>query len=123
MLINFILIDDFLQLLTSFMPILSSVSGNIGLQASTATLRALATRHKSHKSKKDCLSSLKKELASALVISLCVGVVLVIVGSAWSSSISFGLVTGLSVIISSTVGGGIGTLSPFLFKNLNIDPA
>ena len=110
-------------LLTSFMPVLSSVSGNIGLQASTATLRALATGHASHKSVPDILKVISKELGSAFIISCCAGILLSLIAGSWSKSLSFALVTGLSILISSTLGGLIGCLSPIIFKNLSIDPA
>lgn len=93
------------MLLTSFMPILSSVSGNIGLQASTSTLRSLATGHTSHKSIPDIIKVARKEFMSALLISCCAGMLLCVISGSWSRSLDFGLVTGMSIMISSTIGG------------------
>ncbi|KAI8805748.1 hypothetical protein BJ742DRAFT_393877 [Cladochytrium replicatum] len=82
-------------LLASFMPVLSAISGNIGLQASAATLRALATGHASENQLMAMIRVVVKELASATIIALVAGAVLWLVSGIWSASMAFGLVTGL----------------------------
>ncbi|KAJ3284550.1 hypothetical protein HK104_009880 [Borealophlyctis nickersoniae] len=110
-------------LLASFMPILSSMSGNIGLQASTTTLRALATGHASSATRDGILKVVIKELASASVIGMASFVVLAGISGAWAGSLMFGIVTGFSILASSVTGGIIGSLSPIFFKALGVDPA
>lgn len=51
------------SLLSAFIPVLSSISGNIGLQASTTTLRALATGHASNASVHDIMRVMLKEVS------------------------------------------------------------
>lgn len=82
-------------LLASFLPVLSALSGNIGLQASTTTLRALTTGHASSAGWRDVFKVVRKELSVALLIGLAASLMLLIVGSAWARSLKFGLTTGL----------------------------
>ncbi|KAJ3014345.1 hypothetical protein HKX48_005200 [Thoreauomyces humboldtii] len=110
-------------LLSAFFPVLSSISGNVGLQASTTTLRALATGHASNSSFHDVMRVMLKEFLSALMIAIVAGIVLTGIGLAWSGSLAFGLVTGFSILVSSSCGGIIGSTGPLLFKKLGIDPA
>ncbi|KAJ3036155.1 hypothetical protein HDV00_003011 [Rhizophlyctis rosea] len=83
-------------LLSSFFPILSSMSGNIGLQASTTTLRALATGHASKSDINSLLRVIAKECASAAVIGFASFVILSIISGIWSNSWTFAAVTGFS---------------------------
>ncbi len=109
-------------LLAAFIPVLSSVSGTIGLQASTATLRALATGHTST-STKSIMKLIFKELKSAAIISCVSGGILALISGGFSKSTTFGLVTGSSIVLSSCMGGIIGSLAPMSFKSMGIDPA
>ncbi|KAJ1551296.1 hypothetical protein HK096_001677 [Nowakowskiella sp. JEL0078] len=110
-------------LLASFTPVLSAISGNIGLQASAATLRALATGHASQSQFLDVIKVLVKEFASAMTIAVLAGITLFVIGSSWAASTTFGLVTGVSVCISASMAGTIGSLAPLFFKSFGIDPA
>ena len=65
------------------------------MQASTTTLRALATGHASNADMHSIGRVLAKECASAAVIGFASFVVLSLISGVWSQSIGFGLVTGL----------------------------
>ncbi|TPX49598.1 hypothetical protein SeMB42_g02565 [Synchytrium endobioticum] len=110
-------------LLTSFMPILSSISGNIGLQSSTSTLRALATGHASNAQLADVLKVVIKELASAFCVAILAGIALATLGGVWSNMWRFAAVTGTSIFIGCCVAGINGSLAPLVFKWFKIDPA
>lgn len=110
-------------LLTSFMPILSSISGNIGLQSSTSTLRALATGHASNAQLIDVLRVVLKELASAFCVAILAGMALATLGGLWSNTWRFAAVTGTSIFIGACVAGINGSLAPLVFKWFKIDPA
>ncbi|RKP01278.1 hypothetical protein CXG81DRAFT_26039 [Caulochytrium protostelioides] len=113
-------------LLAAFLPILSSMAGTIGLQASTATLRGIAAGHvRFHGAgaRGTVLRVLFRELASALAISAASGLILFCVGSIWAQSATFGAVTGAAVFLASVFGGLFGTFGPMLFHVLGIDPA
>ncbi|KAI9098748.1 hypothetical protein DFS34DRAFT_88095 [Phlyctochytrium arcticum] len=111
------------EFLFSFAPVLSSMSGNIGLQASTTTLRALATGHASSKSLQDIMRVLLREFLCAFLIGLVSSCALIGIGDLWTQSVPFGLVTGMSLMVSASLGGIIGCSGPIIFKKLGIDPA
>ncbi len=111
-------------LLTAFIPVISAVSGNIGLQASTATLRGLATGYAKSSSFIQILKVLRREVVSAMTIAVFAGIALFLISLSWSQGmIVFALVTGLSISLSASLAGALGTLSPIIFKTFNIDPA
>jgi magnesium transporter len=107
-------------LLTSFMPIISAISGNTGLQAAAITVRSLATGHTSvNRWKEPIMRSLK----TSLIIGSVCGLILGAIGAMWFGKISFGIVVGLSMSISINISALIGTTTPLLSKKLGFDPA
>jgi magnesium transporter len=107
-------------LLTSFMPIISAISGNTGLQASAMTVRALATGGVS-------LSRwgepVKRALQISLIIGLTCGLIIGLIGGFWFGKAMFGLVVGISMLISINISAFVGTTTPLLSKKLGFDPA
>lgn len=107
-------------LLTSFMPIISAISGNTGLQASAMTVRALDTGDVT-------LSRWAEPVKRALIISLIIGVtcgiLIGIIGAVWYGKLMFGLVVGVSMCISINISAFVGTTTPLLSKRLGFDPA
>ncbi len=107
-------------LLTSFMPIISAISGNTGLQASAMTVRALATGGVT-------LSRwgepVKRALKISLIIGSICGLLIGIIGAMWYGKVMFGLVVGISMCISINISAFVGTTTPLLSKRLGFDPA
>lgn len=105
-------------LLASFMPVISAISGNVGLQSAAITVRAIDTGQR-----KGIWKSVKKEGATSLLMALVCGTVLGTIGSIWSKEIPFGLVIGAALICSMLTAGLMGTVIPILSKKLGFDPA
>jgi len=107
-------------LLTSFMPIISAISGNTGLQASAMTVRALATGGVT-------LSKWREPVKRALMISLIIGttcgLIVGAIGAFWFGKAIFGLVVGLSMLVSINISAFVGTTTPLLSQKLGFDPA
>ncbi len=107
-------------LLTSFMPIISAISGNTGLQASAMTVRALATGGVT-------LSRwgepVKRALKISLIIGSICGLLIGVIGAMWYGKIMFGVVVGISMCISINISAFVGTTTPLLSKRLGFDPA
>ena len=97
-------------LLASFMPVISAVSGNVGLQASACTGRGIYLKQL-HGS--DFLPTLLKELGSAFLLGLPFGTALLGLGWLWGGSFSFGLVVGLALLTSMLSGALLGTVGPY----------
>jgi Mg/Co/Ni transporter MgtE len=75
--------------------VLSALSGNLGLQASTTTLRALTTGHASSSDLWQIIRVVRKELSVAFLIGVVSSISISFVASFWSKSLKFGLMTGL----------------------------
>ncbi len=111
-------------LLAVIMPVISAVSGNIGLQSATIVVRGLATG--------DILPNqwarrLGREVLVALSIGLVCGMTLGAIAAGWSvlwgEKWQFGLVVAIAMTCTMTFAGLLGTLLPFVFHRLGRDPA
>ena len=107
-------------LLASFMPVISAVSGNVGLQAAAIVVRGLDT---GHVSLANWANAVRRELLTALTIALVAGVSLSVVAMIWSRRIPFGLVVGASMTCAIVTAGLMGTVIPMLSKKAGFDPA
>jgi magnesium transporter len=107
-------------LLASFMPVISAVSGNVGLQAAAIVVRGLDTGHVSIAR---WGAQVRKELETALIMALICGGLLGIVGAIWAGHLPFGLVIGIALTCSMMAAGFMGTVAPMLSKRFGFDPA
>jgi magnesium transporter len=115
--------DDVLKeviLLASFMPVISAVSGNVGLQAAAIVVRGLDT---GHVDLRRWGRQISKELATSFLMAVVCGLVLGGVGVVWSGRLPFGLVIGAAMTCSMLTAGFMGTLIPMLTKRAGFDPA
>ncbi len=107
-------------LLTSFMPIISAISGNTGLQASAMTVRALAT---GGITLNRWVEPVRRSLMISLIIGSICGVIIGAIGAFWYGKLIFGLVVGISMCISINISALVGTTTPLLSKKMGFDPA
>jgi magnesium transporter len=107
-------------LLASFMPVISAVSGNVGLQAAAIVVRGLDT---GHVSLHGWAEAVRRELATALTIALVAGVTLAAIAAAWSGRVPFGLVVGAAMACAIVTAAVMGAAIPILSKRLGFDPA
>jgi magnesium transporter len=111
-------------LLAVIMPVISAMSGNIGLQSATIVVRGLATG--------DILPyQWARRLGRELLVALCIGVVCGVTLGAiaagwsvlWGEKWQFGLIVAIAMTCTMTFAGLLGTLLPFVFHRLGKDPA
>lgn len=107
-------------LLASFMPVISAISGNVGLQAAAIVVRGLDTGHVQASQWK---RQLVKELETSFLMAVACGLVLGAVGAVWSRHIPFGLVIGGALTCSMLTASFMGTVFPIASKRLGFDPA
>jgi magnesium transporter len=107
-------------LLASFMPIISAISGNTGLQSAAIVVRAMAT---GHVTLDRWWQPVWRQLQTTVIIGSVCGLVLGSVGGFWQGKWEFGLVVGVSMLISINISGIVGTSSPMISKRLGFDPA
>ena len=107
-------------LLASFMPIISAISGNTGLQSAAIIIRGLSTgqvqlAHWRH--------AVARQVATTSILGgVCAGV-LGIIGAIWDKHWAFGLVVFVGMFLAVNIAGIVGTVIPLLSKHLGFDPA
>lgn len=107
-------------LLAAFMPIISALSGNTGLQSAAMVVRGLAT---GHVQLSQWWHPVVRQLQTTLILGSICGTLLGIVGGFWVGNPVFGFVVGFSMLVSINISGFIGTVSPMVSKRLGFDPA
>lgn len=109
--------------LAAFMPVITAMSGNVGVQSSSVVIRGLATGS-------IALQSLGRVIFREFRIGMTIGgisgLMLGVIVHFWKSSVSIidiGLAVGAALFCAMTVAATIGSLIPFLLEKMNIDPA
>ena len=107
-------------LLASFMPIISAISGNTGLQSAAIIIRGLSSgqvrlagwRH-----------ALTRQVATTMILGGACALVLGLIACVWAKQPVFGLVVFLGMFLAVNIAGVIGTVVPLLSKRAGFDPA
>jgi magnesium transporter len=107
-------------LLASFMPIISAISGNTGLQSAAIIVRGLAT---GHVDLNRWWNPIVRQFQTTLIIGSACGALTGAIGAIWHGRALFGLVVGFSMFISINISGFVGTSVPMISKRLGFDPA
>ncbi len=107
-------------LLASFMPIISAISGNTGLQSATIIVRGISTGQV-HVT--EWRRALLRQLTMTLLLGAATGLVLGIIGAFWYGKWSFGLVVFIGMFAAVNIAGIVGTVVPLISKSLGFDPA
>jgi magnesium transporter len=106
--------------LAFFIPVITAMGGNIGIQSSAIVVRGLATGEVGlfH-----IASRLLREARIGLLMGLMCGGVVGLVAFIWQGNPILGVIVGSAMLSAITVAATMGALVPLLFKKLNIDPA
>jgi len=101
-----------------FMPVVSAIAGNYGLQCGVIVTRALAVG-----TFKDFAMELLRELGSAATVGLVVGILSSLMAALLFGDLKATFVVGVSMLAAIVTASLSGTILPYLFSRLNIDPA
>ena len=107
-------------LLASFMPIISAISGNTGLQSAAIIIRGLSTGHVQLAHWKHAVV---RQLSTTLILGGTCAVTLGIIGGVWDRSFAFGLSVMLGMFLAVNIAGVVGTIVPLMSKRAGYDPA
>ena len=107
-------------ILTSFVPVITAMGGNIGSQTATIIVRGLAVGYINTGKLKN---TLLREIGVASVMGFVVGLIVSLIAILWHGQPLLGLILGLSMISAIIVASMTGSIAPFLFEKLKIDPA
>lgn len=112
-----------------FIPLITGMSGNVGIQCSTILVRWIATGELSYGSRREAIS---KEMMIGILIGVIFGIlsgVLIYILNATGihvlgeSALPIVLMVGCGVFAACLTATTLGSLSPFFFARFGIDPA
>ncbi|MDR1084110.1 MAG: magnesium transporter [Deltaproteobacteria bacterium] len=106
--------------LVAFVPMVMSLSGAVGSQSATITVRGLAT---GRIGSGQTVRSLGKEQKVSLVMALVFGLAITFLAGGLHRDPRLGLAVGLSIAAAILVSAFLGAITPLFFKAVNIDPA
>lgn len=107
-------------LLASFMPIISAISGNTGLQSAAIIIRGLSTGQVQLSGWRHAVT---RQVETTMILGGACALVLGIIGGIWDRHWAFGLVVFLGMFASVNIAGVVGTGVPLLSKRAGFDPA
>jgi len=106
--------------LVTFIPVITAMGGNIGIQSSSIMIRGFAIGRVD-------LNNLRKILFKEMKIGLLMGIACGIVAGCaavlWHKDPLLGPIVALAMVTAITVAASMGALIPAFFKKVNIDPA
>ena len=105
----------------SFMPLLSGVTGSVATQSTCIIIRGTA---RSTVNWKIIRRNIFHELKVGMLLGACCGLVTGVFGYFFHQSHhNLGLIVGLSLFVTMTVGVFIGTAMPLIFQRVGVEPA
>lgn len=108
------------SILIVFLPIVTSAGGNAGTQAASLIIRGLAIKEMSLV---DVWTILKKELLVGLLLGSALALVGFVGVFTWGHGVLLGCVVAIAVVSVVIFGAVIGSMLPFLFEKIKLDPA
>jgi magnesium transporter len=106
--------------LVAFLPMISAVGGNAGMQALTVIVRGLALGEVVDG---DALRAVRKELAIGLANGFVLGLAIGLLAFGWKGSVLLGVVAAAAMLLNQVVGALSGVAIPFGLRRCGIDPA
>ena len=106
--------------LTFFIPVVTAMGGNVGIQASTIVVRGLATGEISFR---DTGQRILKELGVALMNGLIVASLLAVINIIWRGVTQEVFVVSFALLVVILISALVGSTVPLLLKRMDVDPA
>ena len=112
-----------------FVPLITGMSGNIGIQSSTILVRNLAIGSFSNSTKKEMvMKELTTGVFTGLVFGLSCGIITYLLNSCFSgilniNPLAVSIIVGVGLIGACFAGAFLGVASPLFFSKVGIDPA
>lgn len=106
--------------LAFFIPVITAMGGNIGLQSSSMTVRGLAT---GEIDMHHLMRRLWRELRIGILMGIICGGAVSLVVFLWLRNELLGIIVGGAMFCAITVAATLGILVPIFFNKLKVDPA
>lgn len=107
-------------ILAAFLPMITDMGGNVGIQALSVSIRSIALGEARIT---DYLTALKKEALIGVCNGIVLGCVFGTLAYLFEGNIILGLVAGIALCVNVFVAGVVGGTIPFLIKHFGKDPA
>jgi magnesium transporter len=106
--------------LAFFVPVITAMGGNTGIQSSSIVVRGLAT---GEITLRDLVPRLWKELRVALLNGVILGAVLGSIVAVWLQEPRLGVLIGCILLLNIIIASLLGATVPILLKRIGVDPA
>lgn len=106
--------------LVLFIPIVLGLSESTGTQSATIVVRNMALGRATFK---DVTWLLQKEIIVGIIVGLICGMLVGGAAGLWKVNTNLGAALAISMSVSITLSGVIGSFLPFIFRFVKIDPA
>ncbi|MDR3204193.1 MAG: magnesium transporter [Deltaproteobacteria bacterium] len=106
--------------LITFVPMVLSLSGAVGSQSATITVRGLAMGRIGHGG---ILKNLWKEQRVTAFMAVAFGLAIALISGSMHGAVKLGLAVGLSITTAILVSAFLGALTPIFFQAVKVDPA
>jgi magnesium transporter len=106
--------------LVTFVPMVMSLSGAVGSQSATITVRGLAM---GRIGAGQILKSLLKEQKVTAFMATAFGLAIALISGTVHGAMRLGLAVGLSISVAIVVSAFLGAVTPVFFRTIKIDPA
>lgn len=106
--------------LITFIPVITAMGGNVGIQSSSIMIRGFAVGRVDFNNLRRILF---KEMKIGLIMGIACGIVAGCAAMLWHKDPLLGPIVALAMVTAITTAASMGTLIPAFFKKMNIDPA
>jgi len=107
-------------ILAAFLPMITDMGGNVGIQALSVAIRSIALGEVRIR---DFWQAVRKEVAIGLVNGVALGTLFGVIALLMRRNPAIGVIAGVALGCNVLVAGVIGGTLPFLIKRLGKDPA
>ncbi len=109
-----------IAILAAFLPMITDMGGNVGIQALSVAVRSIAL---GEVRLRDFTRAIRKEASIGLTNGMVLGLLFAAVAYALQRSPAIGLIAGAALAVNVLVAGVVGGTIPFFIKRLGKDPA
>jgi magnesium transporter len=106
--------------LAFFVPVITAMGGNVGLQTSTIIVRSMRSEHGLIE---EGGSRLLREWRIALTNAAILGVAVLLIVGLWLSDLALAAIVGGSLAAVIVIAATLGTVMPFALRRVGVDPA
>jgi magnesium transporter len=106
--------------LVAFLPMITDMGGNVGIQALSVSIRSMAL---GEARLRDFWKAVRKELTIGVINGVALGALFCAIAWLMQGNMVLGIVAGIALAANVLVAGVVGGIVPFLIRRLGKDPA